>query len=248
MKKLVQLAWDVSLFKHEAYVQHVASTDTLKRGLTLLVIVTLVAGALSFIINIIGDLRPMGIEAQRQEVEQSLQEFITSFRQMRQYTDVPPGFEEKMAAYMRSGIEIGLSVDALPTRLPKPVGRVLTDLGAFLSLPFIRIASWMGYTIWVLLIAKLLGGRATVSQTLGATALYAIPHVLDILGLVRCLGGLLGLVATVWGIAIYVKALAVANDFGIGRAIIATVVPVLVGGALTTLGALTFFILLLASG
>jgi hypothetical protein len=71
---------------------------------------------------------------------------------------------------------------------------------------------------------------------------------LDILGDVRCIGGLLGLVATVWGIAIYVKALAVANDFDLGRAVVATVVPGLVIGALTMLGALMFFILILASG
>ena len=248
MKELLQLAWDVLLFRDEAYTQHVARTDVLKRGLALLVVATLLAGALSFIINVVGNLRPMSIEAQRQEVEQSLQEFITSLRDMRQYSDIPPEFEEQITTYIRAGMEIGFSIEALPTRLPRPVGRVLANLGAFLSLPFSRMASWLGYTIWVLLVAKLLGGRATASQMLGATALYAVPHVLDILGFVSCLGGLLGLVATVWGIAIYVKALAVANDFGIGRAIVATGVPALVGGALATLGALTFFILMLASG
>ena len=227
MKKLLQLAWGVLLFKHEAYVQHVDSADVLKRGLMLLVIVTLVAGTLSLIINVIGNLRPMSAQAQRQQVDQNLQEFIASFREMRQYSDIPPGFEEQIVAYMRPGIEMGL---------------------AFLSLPFIRITSWIGYTIWVLLVAKLLGGRATVSQTLGATALYAVPHILNILGFVSCLGGLLGFVATVWGIGIYVKALAVANDFDIGRAIIATIVPALLGGVLTMLSGLMFFILILASG
>jgi hypothetical protein len=248
MKELFQLARDVLLFKHEAYVQHAKSVDVLKRGLALLVVTTLVAGTLSFITNIFNNLRPMSIEDQRQEMEQAIQEFMTSLRATPQYSDLPPGFETQMITYMRAGMKMGLDIEALPTRLPKPVGRVLTSLGAFLSLPFTRIASWIGYTIWVLLIAKLLGGRATVSQTLGATALYAVPHVLDILGDVRCLGGLLGLVATVWGIAIYIKALAVANDFDIGRAIVATVVPALVGGALTMLGMLTFFILILASG
>jgi hypothetical protein len=55
-------------------------------------------------------------------------------------------------------------------------------------------------------------------------------------------------VATAWGIAIYVKALAVANDFSIGRAVVATVVPALVGGALAMLGLLVFLVLMLASG
>jgi hypothetical protein len=71
---------------------------------------------------------------------------------------------------------------------------------------------------------------------------------LSILDVVRCLGGLLGLVAAVWGIAIYVKALAVANEFSIGRAIVAAVAPALVGAALALMGLLFFLILALAGG
>jgi len=71
---------------------------------------------------------------------------------------------------------------------------------------------------------------------------------LDILGFVDCLGPFLGLVATVWGIAIYVKAVAIANDFSIGRAVVATVVPALIGLALTLLGLVGFFILALVTG
>jgi hypothetical protein len=167
---------------------------------------------------------------------------------MRQYTDVSPEIVEQVTAYMRSSIEMGLRIQALPTRLPKPVGGVLEDLGRLLSLPFSRLTGWIGYTIWVLLFAKLLGGRATVAQTLGATALYAIPHVLDILHIVRCLGGLLGFIATVWGIAIYVKALAVANEFSIGRSIVATVAPALIAGVLAATGLLALLILALLAG
>ncbi len=245
MRELLQLAWDALLFKHEAYAQHVACADVLKRGLTLLVLVTLLAGVVSLIVNVVGDLRPMSAEAQRREAEEGIQEFTEYVDTMRQFFDVPPDFEEQMIAYMQAGMGIGFGIEALPTRLPKPVGRVLHDLGAFLSLPFRRLAGWIGYGIWVLLVVKLLGGRATASQMLGATTLYAVPHVLDILGFVPCLGGMLGLVAIVWGIAIYVKALAVANEFSIGRATIATVAPALVGGALALMGLLVLFILAL---
>jgi hypothetical protein len=248
MKELLQLAWDVLQFKHETYAQHVVRADALKRGLALLVLVTLLAGTVSFIVNVVGDLRPMSVEARRREAEQGIEEFISSLDTMREFLDAPQGFEREALAYMRSGMRMGFHIEDLPTRLPKPVGRVLNDLGAFLSLPFSRMAGWIGYTVWVLLIAKLLGGRATVSQMLGATAFYAVPHVLGILDFVPCLGGILGLVATAWGIAIYVKAVAVANDFGIGRAIAATVVPALIGGALMTLGLLAFLILTLVGG
>lgn len=245
MKELLRFAWDVSLFRHESYVQHLARADALKRGLALLILVTLLSGVISLIINVIGDLRPMNIEAQRQAVEQGIQEFLSY---MRQFSDLPPDFEKVMRAYAQPGMEIGFRIAALPTPLPQPVGRVLEGLGAFLSLPFSRLAGWIGYGIWVFLVAKLLGGRATVSQMLGATALYAVPHVLDVLGFVPCLGPVLGLVATVWGIAIYVKALAVANDFSIDRAVVATVLPALVGAALALMGLLILFILALVSG
>jgi len=247
MKELLQLAWDVLLFRHESYVQHAARADALKRGLALVVLVALLAGLIPFFINVVGDLRPMAIEARRQEAEEGMQEFTQSLAAMRQLFDVPPEFERQMTAYMRAGMRIGSRIEALPTRLPKPVGRVLQDLGAFLSLPFSRLAGWIGYSIWVLLVAKLLGGRATASQMLGATALYAVPHVLEILDFVPCLGATLGLVAVVWGIAIYVKALAVANDFSMGRATVATVVPALIGGALILLGLMGVLILALVS-
>jgi hypothetical protein len=247
MKELLQLGWDALLFKHEAYVQHVARADALKRGLALLVLVTLVAGVISLVVDVVGDLRPVDVEAELREAEEGLQSFLED---VEPFFDLPP--EVKKGIYqgfraMRPGIEIGTRIDELPTRLPRPVGKLLSNLGAFLSLPFSRLAGWIGYGIWVLLVAKLLGGRATVSQMLGTTALYAVPHVLDILGPVPCLGGMLGLVATVWGIAIYVKALAVANDFGVGRAIVATVLPALIIALLALLGLMGLVLFAVAS-
>jgi hypothetical protein len=246
MKELLQLAWDALRFRHEAYAQHVARADVLKRGLALLVLVTLLAGVISFIIEVVGDLRP--VEARRREAEQSIQEFAESLGTMREFFDVPPEIERDVIQYMRAGMGIGFRIEMLETRLPRLVGQLLKGLGAFLSLPFSRLASWVGYSLWVLLAAKLLKGRATVSQMLGTTALYAVPHVLEILGFVTCLGGLLGLVATVWGIAIYVKAVAVANDFSVGKSILATILPALIGVLLVLLGLLVFMILALVSG
>ena len=247
MKELFQLGRDALLFKHEAYVQHVARADALKRGLALLVLVTLIAGIASLVVNFVGGLRPTNAQAELREAEEGMQAF---FDNAGPFLNLPPDF--KKGVYQgfraaRSGIEIGMRVADLPTPLPKPVGIALSSLGKFLSLPFSRLAGWIGYGVWVLLAAKLLGGRATIAQTLGATALYAVPHVLDILGPVPCLGGLLGLVATVWGIAIYVKALAVANDFGVGRAIVATVLPALIIAVLALLGLMGLVLFVVAS-
>ncbi len=248
IRDLLQLAWDALRFRTEAYAQHVARADTLKRGLTLLVLATLVAGALGFLVNTIQDLRTIDPAVQRQEAQEMIREFTSSMAMMRQFFDMPPEVSEQMSRSIQSGMDIGLRINALPTPLPKPVSRSLENLGAFLTHPFARIGSWLGYTLWVFLVAKLLGGRATIPQMLGTTALYAVPHVLDILGMVRCLGGLLGLVATLWGIAIYVKGVAVANDITLGRAILATVAPAVAGILLSGLGLFTLVILAVLSG
>jgi hypothetical protein len=248
MNELLQLARDALLFKHETYVQHVARADALKRGLTLLVVVTLLAGVISLVVNVVNGMRPTDVEADIQEFEQGMQSF---FDNVEPFLDLPPDFKKGFGQGLkavRPGIEIGARIAELPTPLPRPVGVLLSNLGAFLSLPFSRLAGWVGYGIWVMLAAKLMGGQATVAQTLGATALYAVPHVLDILGPVPCLGGLLGVVATVWGIAIYVKALAVANEFTIGRAIVATLLPALVIVVLSGLGLLALLVVGLAAG
>jgi len=248
IRELFQLGRDALLFRHEAYVRHAAHADVLKRGLVLLVLVTLLGGVVSLVVDIVGDLRPTDIEAEIEQVEEGLQAF---FQNMEAFGDLPPefkkGFYQGFRA-MRPGIEIGRRVAELTTPLPKPIGVILSNLGGFFSRPFSRLAGWIGYSLWVMLIAKLLGGRATISQMLGATALYATPHILDVLKPVPCLGGMLGLVATVWGIAIYVKALAVANEFSVGRAIAATVLPALVFLVLALMGLAGLLVFALALG
>ena len=236
MKELLQLGWDALLFRHEAYVRHVSRADALKRGLALLMLVTLLAGLVSLVVNVVTGLRPADYEADLENLETSILEFFESVKPfIPMPSDFERGFREGFRA-ARPGMEIGMRIGELPTPLPKPIGTLLSNLGAFLSLPFSRLAGWVGYGIWVLLAAKLLGGRATISQSLAATALYAAPHILDILSPVPCMGGVLGLVATLWGIAIYVKALAVANDFHIWRAIIATLLPAVIMVVLALLG------------
>jgi hypothetical protein len=113
--------------------------------------------------------------------------------------------------------------------------------GVWLSTPLVWLGAWAWYALWVMLFAKLLGGGATLERMLSATSLFVVPHVLNLLtGLLAlmgripvagaCFGGLgalIGLVAGLWGVAIYVKATAAANEFGAGKATLATILPAL---------------------
>ena len=43
----------------------------------------------------------------------------------------------------------------------------------------VALGTWLGYGIWVMLFAKLLGGRSTLAGFFSTTALYAVPHLLS---------------------------------------------------------------------
>jgi hypothetical protein len=231
----------VILFETEAYARHVTRDDVMKRGVLLLVIVTLLAGSVPFLID-----TARALVTRNQPPPQQMEDI---FGPLGPYTDeMPPEFEQYVLPNIQAGIEMGWRIAQLKTPLPKFLGVIFEFGGEFLSTPWGRMARWMGYTLLVLLVAKLLGGRATAPQMLGATALYIIPHILGIFSFIPCLGSLLGLIALLWGLAIYVKAIAVANNFSIGRAATATVIPALIFAILQIIIAIGLVIVVSLAG
>jgi hypothetical protein len=140
----------------------------------------------------------------------------------------------------RIGLDIGTRIAALPTRLPQPVAQILKHFGQWASRPFsgagiplaaASLGAWLGYGIWVMLFAKLLGGRASLAGFFGTSAIFTVPHLLLILRWVPYLGGVLALIAFVWGLALYIKATAVAHEITLDRAIFAVAfLPILLPG------------------
>jgi len=130
--------------------------------------------------------------------------------------------------------------------LPPWLERLLRAFGEWLSQPLAWLGAWAWYALWVTLFAKLLGGRATLERMLAATSLFVVPHLLDFLGgLLTLFSGiqvagacfgllntLIGFVAWAWGVAVYVKATAMANEFGLGKATLATLLPALLAALL----------------
>ena len=59
----------------------------------------------------------------------------------------------------------------------------------------------------------------------------AATHSISTTTIIPCLGAILGFIAFIWGLAIYVKATAVANELSLGRALLAAILPaaVLIG-------------------
>jgi len=212
--------------------------DVFRRGLIIVVLVGLVLGAVEFAVVFIGGAFAPSAEAQLADMRQN-------FDQVLQF--MPPEaveiFEEQFLGYFEAGIEIGQNVAALPTPLPKVVGNLFEALGAWMSKPLAMLGGFLAYGIWVMLAAKLLGGTGRLQEFLGTAALSSVPYLLLVLGWVPCLGSVLGLVAWVWGILIWVASTAVAHGWAApvtapegevtryqvswGKATLAVILPVL---------------------
>lgn len=224
------------LFDTGTFVRMRGRPDAVLRGLVLIVAVALLAGFPAFVIEAARGLRTQeaieaGMAQATAEFEQGL-ERAAPFMQ-----NVPPAVLDQIRQYFRMGVSIGTQIDELPTVLPRPLGNLFRAFGHWLSLPFSRsliplaaasLATWLGYGIWVLLYAKVLGGRADLRGFFGTTSLFAAPHLLNVFGFIPVLGPLFAVIAYFWGLGIYVKGAAVSNEISAGRALVAVVLPVII--------------------
>jgi hypothetical protein len=224
--EMLQLARGALFLDTQTFVAQREARDTFRKGMLLVVVITLLAGSLSFVVSTVKGILPPRGDAQREEVENQISRVLEFLP-----FEMDAETERMIVGSIEAGLDIGFEIAQLPTPLPRPVKGFLQALGGWITAPLLRLGGWMGYAFWVLLVAKLLGGRATLSQMLGCTALYVVPQILTILQVIPCLGAILGFIAFIWGLVIYVKATAVANELSLGRALLAAILPaaVLIG-------------------
>jgi hypothetical protein len=224
--EMLQLTRGALFLDAQTFVAQREARDTFRKGVLLVVVIILLAGSLSFVVSTVKGFLPPRWGARREKVGSQISQ-VFEFLPI----EMDAKTERMITGSIEAGLDIGFEIAQLPTPLPRPVKDFLQALGGLITAPLLRLGGWMGYAFWVLLAAKLLGGRATLSQMLGCTALYVVPQILTILQVIPCLGPILGLVAFVWGLVIYVKATAVANELSLGRALLAVILPaaVLIG-------------------
>jgi hypothetical protein len=262
MRTWIRGLWDAVIFRTEAYQRLSERRDAFMQGFLVIVVVALLAGLPGFVNQFVKGLRPAGSEIS--DVRAGLRE---AMQQMAPYLvgmGVPSGMQDavlqQIEQNMESGLNIASEIENLPTTLPRPIARTLEAMGAWLSVPFSSagfplgaavLATWLGYGIWVMLAAKLMGGRGTLAGFFGATALFAVPHVLDFFRWVPYVGTWLGVIAFVWGVAIYMKATAVSHKFQGALGVVAVLLPLVIVAFLSILlifGVGTLAVLLSTSG
>lgn len=245
----IRTLWDAALFKTDAYERLRDRRDAVMHGFFIIVIVALLAGLPGFVTQVVRGFRPA--EAEIADARSGFQGAMDGIMPFLGQMGLPEGAESQILQQANENFDIVsrmiTEIESLPTTLPKPISTILTAFGGWLSHPFgaasfplsaAVLATWLGYGVWVMLAAKLMGGRGSLTGFFGTTALFAVPHVLDFFRWVPYVGSVIGFVAFIWGLAIYVKATAVSHRFRPALGLLSVVLPVVV---VAVLGILLIF-------
>jgi hypothetical protein len=209
--------------------------DGMARGLAFIAVLALTVG---LVVNVVGFTKAVTSNP-AQDIDQAMGEVTSAFSQLGAsglFGD--PKTTQTILDNIKAGLGMaGSIVKVVQDTTPAPTVAVhfFHALGQCLSWPFAWIALWLLWGVLTLIGARLLGGTATIQRMLAVTALVAAPHLLDALGWIPCVGGLLTMVAWVWGVVVYIKATAVANRIGGGPALFAVFLPLLVPFCLAVL-------------
>ncbi|MGE5602080.1 MAG: hypothetical protein ACM30E_03455 [Nitrososphaerales archaeon] len=238
MKSWLRDLLDALLLRGATLARVADRPDAFGRGLTVLLAVALFVGLPALVGDVIAGFQPPAI-IEPSEVQPNPSASIGLIRPWLRSAGVPEPVIDQLLQVAQGNAAmagtIALQIDRLPTALPRPMARAFIGLGHWLSRPFANspfplavaaLSTWLGYGIWVMLVAKLLGGRATLHGFFGATAFFAAPHVLNIFAGIPVAGGILGAIAFVWGLIIYSIATGVSHRLPAGRALVAVFAPI----------------------
>jgi hypothetical protein len=181
---------------------------TFQRGLAVLLAVGLIVGLVSATVDFVSGLTSTPASNEIGDVLHTLDYWSETVPYGVDTESLQPAIEN-----LRAGLQIGQDVAGLPTRFPYPLVVALHSLGQWLSYPLAMLGKFLGYTIWVMLAARLLGGRGELSRFLGTAALSSAPFLLLVLERVPCLGPFVGVVAWAWALVILIVTTAVAHDW-----------------------------------
>jgi hypothetical protein len=242
MGSLLKTLWGTTILKDAAYQEWRERPNIFLRGIVLIVVISLVAGLIAFAVNLVNQVRPVDVAG--------IQEGFDQWRQIQ--SQFFPAMEDPEAQAMMEGImdvviPMVRDISEIPAPLPRGIVGFFNALGSWLTRVLAAITGWLVYGALVLIFANLLGGAAKLPEFLGTVAVYAVPGLLALLQPLPCVGCLLGLIATIWVIVVYIKATSVVTGLDTGRAIVAVVAPflsiIVLGFLLTGLVVLWFAIL-----
>lgn len=152
-----------------------------------------------------------------------------------------PGPERRIIEEnIRAGIDIAVGISQLRPPMGFWPSRIIGGIGAWLAQPFVLLAGWIFYALFVWVIARMfLKGTGDIRQHLTLTGVYVTPYIgLGLLIGIPFIGGLFGFALWLWGTAIYIKGISAANELDTGTSIVAWILPAVILAVLVFCGVL----------
>ena len=227
MGSLLNTLWRATILDDAAYEDWRERPNLFLRAIILIIVVSLVAGLLTFAWTLVQRVQPVDLTGLEQIPDQ-MSEIMSLFG-----VEPDPEFQKQFEGMLDVMVPMIRDLSEVQAPLPRGIVGFFEALGAWLTRALAAIGGWMVYGALVLIFVNLLGGSAKLPEFLGTVALYIVPGLLVILKPIPCLGWLLALVGTVWSIVVYIKATSVAGNLDTGRAILAAVAPILAGFVLS---------------
>lgn len=193
------------------------------RGIILIAIVILIAGIISFTVNLVNLARAPDLDQIEDQIRMG---FEQQFRFNPGMQNLPPEVREMFDQTLEVIIPMVKDIASVEAPLPRGITGLFQAVGMYLTRVFSALAGWLFYGALVLIAVNLLGGSAKLPDFLGTTALYSVPLLLTLLSPVPCLGGLLVLIGWIWAIVVYIKAVSVSSDLDAGRSILSVLAPI----------------------
>lgn len=211
IRRDLRLLWRGLFLEADAYDEAAASDNPIVEGLYLIVMVGVVVGLAALVGGVL-DWATVPNMAQMKDTILEGMRTMPWFDMMRNNPQAMQAFEQQYNFGWRFADYLA----------PRPT----TALSSFFTALIGLIISWLWFGLIAQLFARLLGGKGSARQTLGATALAAAPSLLNVFGF---LPGLTVAAVSTWTLlARYVAVRRVHDNLTWGRVLVAVLAPSIV--------------------
>jgi hypothetical protein len=225
MNNVFRTLWRTTILDDAAYQAWQERPNLFLRGIVLVVAISLVAGLVTFGVNLVNRVRPVDVARIDAQVQNAIDQ---QFRMNPGLQNMDPQARQMVDQTIQVIIPMVNALVNVQTPLPHAVAGFFEAVGGWLTAGLAALGGWLLYGALVLIVVNLLGGSARLPDFLGMVSLYAIPGLLGLFGPIPCAGALLALIGTIWGIVIYIKAVTVVAKLDTGRAVLAVFAPAVI--------------------
>lgn len=216
MKRILNWAWRGLFLDPDVYEEMRQDNNPFVEGLFLIVVVAVIVAIVGVIGTTMAWLSAPNPVALQETVMRGL-ENMDWYRQMAQF-----GGAEAIEQFRQTFNQIWQGV--ISVVFPNPATAALN----IILLPLSIIISWLVYGVVAHLVARLLGGKASLSETLGTTAFAVTPQLFNLVLLFPNV--VVGGVVSTWTLLCRYTALKTAHQLSWGRALTATILPLIILG------------------